>query len=182
MPLHVTTLSCQSSRNYHLPPDWDLSSPINILTLKNPYVQSVRSLSPRKGNSHFETSKLQVVDSAHIQENQPPLVEVTARVLFSKTTNINLASPTSTFSHLHSDDVHAVGGLSDFTTRGPFLESSNNFQARKAVLYSPCLHSRRVQIILKIIKWNYQLTKQNWPVFELRVGTGLSGSLSRRLL
>lgn len=132
MPLHVTTLSCQSSRNYHLPPDWDLCSPINILTLRNPYVQSVRSLSPRKGNSHFETSKLQVVDSAHIQENQLPLVEVTARVFFCKTTNINLASPTSTFSHLHSDDVHAVGGLSDFTTRGPFLESSDNFSGPKS--------------------------------------------------
>ena len=130
MPLHVTTLSCQSSRNYHLPPDWDLPSPINILTLRNPYVQSVRSLSPRKGNSHFETSKLQVVDSTHIRENQPPLV--TARMFFSKTTNINLTSPTSTFSHLHSDDVHAVGGLSDFTTRGPFLESSDNFSGPKS--------------------------------------------------
>ena len=130
MPLHVTTLSWQSSRNYRLPPDWDLPSPINILTLRNPYVQSVRSLSLRKGNSHFETSKLQVVDSAHIQENQPPLV--TARMFFSKTTNINLTSPTSTFSHLHSDDVHAVGGLSDFTTRGPFLESSDNFSGPKS--------------------------------------------------
>ena len=127
MPPHVTTLSCQSSRNYHLPPDWDLPSPINILTLRNPYVQSVRSLSPRKGNSHFETSKLQVVDSAHIQENQPPLVEVTERVFFSKATNINLASRTSTFSHFYSDDVHVLGGLSDFTTRGQFLESSDNF-------------------------------------------------------
>ena len=132
MPLHVTTLSCQSSRNYHLPPDWDLPSPINILTLRKPYVHSVRSLRPRKGNSHFEKSKLQVVDSAHIQENQPPLVEVTARVFFSKTTNINLASPTSTFSHLHSNDVHAVGGLSNFTTRGPFLESSDNFSGPKS--------------------------------------------------
>ena len=130
MPPHVTTLSCQSSRNYHLPPDWDLPSPINILTLRNPYVQSVRSLSPRKGNSHFETSKLQVVDSAHLRENQPPLV--TARMFFSKTTNIKLTSTTSTFSHLHSDDVHAVGGLSDFTTRGPFLESSDNFSGPKS--------------------------------------------------
>ena len=59
-------------------------------------------------------------------------MEVTARVFFSKTTNINLASPTSTFSHLHSDDVHAVGGLSDFTTRGPFLESSDNFSGPKS--------------------------------------------------
>ena len=133
MPLHVTTLSCQSSRNYHLPPDWDLPSPINILTLRNPYVQSVRSLSPRKGNSHFETSKLQVVNSAHIHVNQPPLVK--ARVFFSKTTNINLTSPTSTFSHLHSDNVHAVGGLSDFTTRGPLLESPDNVSGPKNLCY-----------------------------------------------
>ena len=130
MPPHVTTLSCQSSRNYHLPPDWDLPSPINILTLRNPYVQSVRSLSPRKGNSHFETSKLQVVDSAHIQVNQPPLVEETARVFFSKTTNINLTSPTSTFSHLHSDDVHAVGG--EILRPGVhFSKVLITFQARK---------------------------------------------------
>ena len=128
MPPHVTTLSCQSSRNYHLPPDWDLPSPINILTLRNPYVQSVRSLSPRKGNSHFETSKLQVVDSAHIQVNQPPLVQ--ARVFFSKTTNINLTSTTSTFSHLHSDYVHAVGG--DILRPGVhFSKVLITFQARK---------------------------------------------------
>ena len=128
MLLHVTTLSCQSSKNYHLPPDWDLPSPINIVTLRNPYVQSVRSLSPRKRNSHFETSKLQVVDSAHIQVNQPPLV--TARVFFSKTTNINLTSPPSTFSHLHSDDVHAVGG--EILRPGVhFSKVLITFQARK---------------------------------------------------
>ena len=128
MPLHVTTLSCQSSRNYHLPPDWDLPSSINILTLKNPYVQLVRSLSPRKGNSHFETSKLQVVDSAHIQVNQPPLVQ--ARVFFYKTTNINLTSPTSTFSHLDSDYVHAVGG--EILRPGVhFSKVLITFQARK---------------------------------------------------
>ena len=131
MPLHVTLLSCRSSRNYHLPPDWDLSTPINIPTLRNPYVQSVRSLSPRKGNSQFERSKFQVIDSARIQANQPPLVEETAGVFFSKTTNINLMSPISTFSHFHSDDVGAVGGLGDFTTRGPLLESSDNFSDPK---------------------------------------------------
>ena len=127
MPLHVTTLSCQSSRNYHLPPDWDLPTPMNILTLKNPYVQSVRLLTSRKGYSHFETSKFQVTDSAHIPANQALLVEETVGVVFSKTTNINLTSPTSTLSHLHSDDVHAVGGLIDFSTRGPLLESPDNF-------------------------------------------------------
>ena len=132
MQVDRDTTSCHNPllRNYHLPLDWDLPSPINILTLRNPFVQSVRSLSPRKGNSHFQKSKLQVVDSAHIQENQPPLV--TVRMFFSETTNINLTSPTSTFSHLHSDDVHAVGGLSDFTTRGPFLESSDNFSGPKS--------------------------------------------------
>ena len=51
-------------------------------SLRNPYVQSVRSLSPRKGNSQFETSKFQVIDSARIQANQPPLVEETAGVFF----------------------------------------------------------------------------------------------------
>ena len=125
-------MSQHSLVSLHLPPDWDLPSPINILTLKNPYVQLVRLLSPRKGNSHFEKSKLQVVGSANIQENQPPLVEVTARVFFSKTTNINLASRTSTFSHFYSDDVHVLGGLSDFTTRGQFLESSDNFSGPKS--------------------------------------------------
>ena len=135
MQVDRDTTSCHNPllsvfEKHHLPPDWDLPSPINILTLRNPYVQSVRSLSTRKGNSHFEKSKLQVVDSAYIQENQPPLE--TARMFFSKTTNINLTSPTSTFSHLHSDDVHAVGGLSDFTTRGPFLESSDNFSGPKS--------------------------------------------------
>ena len=135
MPLHVTTLSCQSSRNYHLPPNWDLPSPINILTLRNWYVQSIRLLSSRKGNSHFETSKFQVIYSAHFQANQPPLVEETARVFFPKTTNINLTSPTSTFSHLHSDNVHAVGGLSDFTIRGPLLESPVNVSGPKNLCY-----------------------------------------------
>ena len=39
------------------------------------------------------------------------------------------------------------------------------YRARKAVL---CLHFNiKVSIILKMIPWNYQLTKQNWPVCEL---------------
>ena len=132
MPFHVTLLSCRSSRNYHLPPDWDLSTPINIPTLRIPYVQSVRSLSPRKGSSHFQTSNFQVIDSTHIQANQSPLVEEIAGVFFSKRTNINVTSPTSTFSHLHSDDVHAPGGLSDFTTGGPLLENPDNFSGPKS--------------------------------------------------
>ena len=130
MPLHVTTLSCQSSRNYHLPPNWDLPSPINILTLRNWYVQSIRLLNSRKGNSHFETLKFQVIYSAHFQANQPHLVEETARVFFPKTTNINLTSPTSTFSHLHSDYVHAVGG--EILRPGVhFSKVLITFQARK---------------------------------------------------
>ena len=59
-------------------------------------------------------------------------MEETARVFFSKTTNINLTSPTSTFSHFHSDDVRGVGGLGDFTTRGPLLESPDNFSVPKS--------------------------------------------------
>ena len=151
MPLHVTLLSCRSSRNYHPPPDWDLSTPINIPTLRNPYVQSVRSLSPRKGNSHFETSKFQVI--AHIQANQLPFEEETARVFFSNTTNINLARSTFTLSLFHSDDVHAVGGVSDFTTRGPFLESPDNFSGPKSCfMFAVSAFKIRVSIILKIIK------------------------------
>ena len=92
----------------------------------------MRLLSSRKGNSHFETSKFHVTDSAHIPANQPPLVEETEGEFFPKTRNINLTSPTSTFSHLHSDDVHALGGLSDFTTRGQLLESPDNFSGPKS--------------------------------------------------
>ena len=59
-------------------------------------------------------------------------MEETAGVFFSKTTNINLTSPTSTFSHFHSDDVGAVGGLGDFTTRGPLVESPDTFSVPKS--------------------------------------------------
>ena len=93
----------------------------------------VRLLSSRKGNSHIETSKFQVKELSAHPGKPAPLAEETVRVLFSKTTNTNLTSSTSTFSHLHSDDVHAVGGgLSDFTTRGPLLESSDNFLGPKS--------------------------------------------------
>ena len=53
------TVSC------HTPPDWDLSTSMHITTL--------RSLCPRKGNSHFETSKFQVIDSALIQGKPAPV-------------------------------------------------------------------------------------------------------------
>ena len=44
-----------------------------------------------------------------------------------------------------------------------------NFRSRKTVLCFLCLHSRsiKVSIILKIIQWNYHLTKQNWLVCGL---------------
>ena len=102
----------------------------------NKYPNSKKPIRPVgkviKPNSHFETSKFQVIDSARIQANQSPLVEETAGVFFSKTTNINLMSPISTFSHFHSDDARAVVGLGDFTTRGPPLESSYNFSGPKS--------------------------------------------------
>ena len=151
---------------------------------KKPIRAIGKSLCPRKGNSHFETSKLQVIDSAHIQANQPPLVEETAGVFFSKTTNINLMSPISTLILVTSNQMTSAPSAVSVTLQpgANFSKVPITFQSRKAVLCSLCLYSRWVSIILKIIKWNYQLTKQNWPVFELRVGTGLSGSLSRRLL
>ena len=41
-------------------------------------------------------------------------------------------SPISTFSHFTLDDVRAVGDLGDFTTRGQFPESSDNFSGPKS--------------------------------------------------
>ena len=135
-------------------------APINILTLRNPYVQSVTLLSPRTGNSHLETTNIetfQVIDSAHIQANHLFFVEQTARVFFSKPANINLASPTSTFSHFHSHNVHAICGLSDFTTRGPFLESANSVSGPKSCfMFAVFAFKTRVSIILKIIFKKYQ--------------------------
>ena len=49
-----------------------------------------------------------------------------------------------------------------------FPEVPVTFLAWKAVLCLPCLHSCKIKvsIILKIIQWNYQLTKQSWLVRE----------------
>ena len=47
-----------------------------------------------------------------------------------------------------------------------FSKVSTTFRARKALLCLPCLHEIKVSIILKMTQWNYQLTKQNWPVCE----------------
>ena len=66
----------------HTPPDWDLSTSMHITTLRNPYVQSVRSLCPRKGNLHFETSKFQVIDSALIQGKPAPVSGRDSRGVF----------------------------------------------------------------------------------------------------
>ena len=121
MPLHVTLLSRQFSRNYHLPPDWELHTPINILTLRNPYIQSVRSLSPRR-----ELTPQNIEISSHRFSAHPgkpaPLSGRDNKGIFPKTTNINLISP----------NVHAVGGLRDFTTKGPLLESPDNFSGPKS--------------------------------------------------
>ena len=69
-------------------------------------------------------------------------MEETASVFFSKTTKINQTSPTSTFSYIHSDDVHSVDGLGDFKSRGPFLEGPDNFSGSKSCFMFAVLDSR----------------------------------------
>ena len=49
-----------------------------------------------------------------------------------------------------------------FGPEARFLKAPITFRAQKPVLCLSCLHSR--SIILKMIQWNYQFTKQNWPV------------------
>ena len=43
--------------------------------------------------------------------------------------------------------------------RGPFLESPDNFSGRKAVLCLCFTLKIKVSIILKMVQWNYLLTK-----------------------
>ena len=50
-------------------------------------------------------------------------------------------------------------------TLAGFSEVPTTFRAQKSCFIFA------VSIILKIMQWNYQLTKQNWPVYEL--GTGV---------
>ena len=53
--------------------------------------------------------------------------------------------------------------------KGPVSRKSGNFWgAESCFVFSAFTFKIRVSsIILKIIKWNYQLTKQNWLVYEL---------------
>ena len=52
---------------------------------------------------------------------------------------------------------------------GPFLESPDNVSRPKSAFMFTvfALLKIKVSIILKKTKWNHQLTKQNWPVYEL---------------
>ena len=51
---------------------------------------------------------------------------------------------------------------------GPFLESPDNFLGPKSCfIFAVFAFKIKVSIILKMIQWNYQLMKQNWPVSEL---------------
>ena len=55
-----------------------------------------------------------------------------------------------------------------YRSRGHFLESPGNVSDLESCLCLPGLHSSKIKvsIILKIIQWNYQLTKQSWLVCE----------------
>ena len=53
-------------------------------------------------------------------------------------------------------------------SRGLFLESPGNFWgAESCFVFAAFTVEIKVSIILKIIKWNYQLTKQNWLIYGL---------------
>ena len=54
------------------------------------------------------------------------------------------------------------------SSRGLFLESSGNFAcAESCFVFAAFIFKIKVSIILKLIKWNYQLTKQNWLIYGL---------------
>ena len=51
---------------------------------------------------------------------------------------------------------------------GPFLESPGNFSGRESCfVFVVFAFKIKASIVLKIIEWNYQLTKQNWLVYGL---------------
>ena len=56
----------------------------------------------------------------------------------------------------------------DFRIWGPFLESPGNFSGPESwIMMAGFAFKVKVSIILKMMKWNYQLTKQNWLACEL---------------
>ena len=53
-------------------------------------------------------------------------------------------------------------------SRGLFIESPGNFAcAESCFVFAAFTVKIKVSIILKIIKWNYQLTKQTWLIYGL---------------
>ena len=53
-------------------------------------------------------------------------------------------------------------------SRGQFIESPDNFSGPKSCfMFALFTFKIKVSIILKMIQWDYQLTKQNWLVCEL---------------
>ena len=55
-----------------------------------------------------------------------------------------------------------------FQIWGPFLESPGNFSGPESwIMIAGFAFNIKVSIILKMMKWNCQLTKQNWLVCEL---------------
>jgi len=57
-------------------------------------------------------------------------------------------------------------GRNTSRSRGPFIESPDNSSGPKSP-FALFAFKIKVSIILKMIQWNYQLTKQNWLVCEL---------------
>ena len=89
------------------------------------------------------------------QLNSLPLVTGSRNVAFLKTYFSSFAKEIVTVSSV-------------IMARGPFLESPDNFSGPKSCFMFPVFAFKiKVSIILKMIKWNYQLIKQNWPVCEL---------------
>ena len=51
----------------------------------------------------------------------------------------------------------------------PFSKIPVTFSVRKAAFFSFAVFAFRIKVtmIWRMIQWNYQLTKQNWPVYDL---------------
>ena len=67
--------------------------------------------------------------------------------------------------------------------RGLFLERSGNFSGPESYFVFTVFTFRiKISIILKMIQWNYQLTKQNWLVCELLWNCATIFSARKQLL
>ena len=64
--------------------------------------------------------------------------------------------------------MHLNTAIYEIRNRGPFLECPGNFSGLESCfMFTVYAFKIKVSIILKMIQWNYQLTKQNWPVCVL---------------